>query len=397
MRSLRDAELAWNETSYLKAEGLCLLAIQYAGEAARLAAQRANVEQECRVTALQGSAEVMYKAEGHWEPIQEGAKVSVSSTLKTDAGSRAELTMPEGSKVQIGERSEVQIDGLLKDLRTDRMRIRLRLRLGEILNRVQPLRTKDSIFEIKSGESATAVRGTELRVKQEARGTSLIMTVAGEAITSTKRWAKAVRENFGILVDKKQRSRGPVKLLPPPTVQSPTPERFVTAAQTLNFRWDPVGGRVIVWFFKRPRTSYRLSGVTQYHLEIARDAAFNYVVESDHTADTHLTSKVLSPGDYYWRISSIDANRLEGKWSQSGQFCIRRDLVVNVATDVEPVEIGGRKLVRTGVAVPATPVNTNTSVVQLEYSINGQPFRVFDKTPVLREAGETSHPDARSG
>ena len=49
--------------------------------------------------------------------------------------------------------------------------------------------------------------------------------------------------------------------------------------------------------------------VSEYRLQLARDAAFNDIVLDQKIADTRFKpAQVLKPGDYHWRVASVDAS-----------------------------------------------------------------------------------------
>lgn len=50
-------------------------------------------------------------------------------------------------------------------------------------------------------------------------------------------------------------------------------------------------------------------GASGYQIQIARDAGFSDLVQSEHIADPRLkASKELKPGGYFWRVASVDAS-----------------------------------------------------------------------------------------
>lgn len=64
-------------------------------------------------------------------------------------------------------------------------------------------------------------------------------------------------------------------------------------------------------------------GAATYRLQIATDAAFkSVVVDRPRLASPQLATR-LAPGDYYWRLASVDAKSDQGPFSVARQFALR--------------------------------------------------------------------------
>ena len=383
LQRARDAHrgglTAWSETAYLKAESLCRLAVSHAREAVRLADERAPVSLDAVITSVDGEASVAPGDADDWQPARDGMRLPVHARLRTGKDARVEVALPGGSKTQIHESTEIRVADLIEDRRTGRMTTRLRLILGEIFGRIEKQKTQDSVFEIRSGETTTAIRGTDLRMNH-GEDVTRVMTLSGSVLVSAADWQVAVAENEGVAVDKGREPR-PVALPPPPRVKFPEPERFETASQTIAFSWAPDG--------ERAQNDERRHGrAARYHLEIARDRDFNHLAQNAWTPDLTLRSTVLAPGTYFWRMSSADKDALEGPWGKVRELVIRRALSVRGSPDVSPFVQDGANLVPPGTRLVVAAATGDTSVTALEISLDGSPYEPYSQDFALTEGGE---------
>ncbi len=62
--------------------------------------------------------------------------------------------------------------------------------------------------------------------------------------------------------------------------------------------------------------------IDSYSFQLARDDGFTAMVadESAYSGDRYTPGTDLSPGGYYWRVASIDANGMRGPWSDVSAF-----------------------------------------------------------------------------
>lgn len=90
---------------------------------------------------------------------------------------------------------------------------------------------------------------------------------------------------------------------------------------TPGFSWEPV------------------EGVQSYRFELARDAAFTQMITRRQTdsAGIRLT-EALQPGDYHWRVASVDPDGDQGSFSQPQHFSFRPPLAAPASVEVPVVK-----------------------------------------------------------
>ena len=90
---------------------------------------------------------------------------------------------------------------------------------------------------------------------------------------------------------------------------------------TPGFSWKPV------------------TGVKGYRFELAQDAAFTQLVTREQTSNAGIGLKeALQPGDYYWRVASVDPDGEQGAFSKTQLFSYRPPLRAPAAVETPIVE-----------------------------------------------------------
>ena len=180
---------------------------------------------------------------------------------------------------------------------------------------------------------------------------------------------------FNILLQLKtviQKGRGPsVLAIPdPPTTLRPEGERFRTAEQHVAFAWQPGGKRTLARRQKVRHSPIRRLADLGYRLEIAKEPEFVKLVQEVRTEETHATSALLAPGDYYWHVASVNEQGLRGPWGDTRELKIVRDLAVALEAVPALIPHGKQMLAAPGVQLRLKPSSASSSVQALEYKVN---------------------------
>jgi predicted secreted protein len=76
-----------------------------------------------------------------------------------------------------------------------------------------------------------------------------------------------------------------------------------------------------------------------HHLQIAKDAKFSEMIVSRYFSGTTQTIPQLPPGEYYWKIASLTANRLHGTFSPVQHFSISAVTAASPAITTTPTPV----------------------------------------------------------
>ena len=371
--AISDANEARRERArgaYSKALAKAELATVKAKECVRLAKLRAQIQQEAIVSAVAGLVEVSTDHGASWVKVADGGTLPVSGQLRTGEGSRAEVTLADGSVIQIAHSSVFELQNFLLDRRDGKRNSKLKVIVGNILGQVEPRKVESSVFEIDTGGAAIAIRGTAMRVGVED-GSSRLSVLEGLAELSAAGKQEIVPADFGSFVRKGRPPAKPVRLLDPPTGLVPPMAIHQTALQTPLFRWQRIENR----------------RVSSYHLEIARDVDFNAIVQDHVVSVPECRADVLPEGTYYWHVSTTDKRGLEGKFSRPRELRVRKHYDVEIVPSKPLFEYEGRLLASHDVVFDARPVRKDSSVVKMEYSLDGESYQNFSE-PLIFQDGD---------
>ena len=357
--SLEAAKKARFEAAYAKALGMAERTIAIADEAKRVADKNANEEKDGRVVKAFGSVEISEDGGTSWRSVSQGDPLPLTAIVRTDAKSRAEVVLEDGSIFQVLEASELSIAQYLRDRRTGRIDAELRVLMGDVMGKIKPKKRDDSRLDIKTGKASIAVRGTRLRAKVDEVGVTRTELLGGKVVLHARGKQVPIPPNYGVVAPPNGYPGDPTELLPPPTPSSAWDQDVTTARQRPFLRWNRVENR-------------RLSG---YHVEVAHDPEFTHIVDNAIVAESGYQPSVLPEGDYLWRVSSIDKKKLEGDSCEPRVLRIRKDLGLRLEYHGELVESGGRYVASAGNTYIGVPAQDDTSVAYVEYSIDGGSYK----------------------
>lgn len=386
LEAIEGAEESRRIGAYEKAIALTQLGFARAEHAIIMANERANVRQGGKITAVDGTVEFSQDDENSWEKVSVGQELTINTIIRTGTDSRAKLILEDGSTIQVLESSKFVIRKFFYDLRTGKRTSQLEVILGNILGKIKPKKVKESTFEVNVGAAALGIRGTELRMGSDPAEASRISVLEGEIIINTNEEEMVVPENFGTFVEEGKPPAEPVELLPPPKGLSPGIGIHETSAQNLILSWDHVA--IIPEKITQRVAKYFFNKFARYHLEIASDTEFNFIVKDEIANENRIQTGVLSPGEYYWRVSSVDNNGLEGRSSDVGKLRIVRDLTIRIIPEFSPIKRNNSWIIHPTDILKVVPSQISSSVGYLEYSLNHGPFRVFDGIVNIPEDGE---------
>lgn len=354
------ANAARGEALYAKASELARKATEKGTLAKRLADERAPVSEPGTLSVVFGDVQVAPAGSTTFASAKSGDPLPVGSRVRTAHGARAEVRLPDGSMLQILESSVFRIKQSRRDRRDQRRDVQLDVIMGSLLGNIPKRNHARSTYRLSSRKATIAIRGTEMRVGNDELSVSRLSVLTGLAEFTAGEKTTPVPENFGSYAKVGEAARKPVKLLPAPQMLVPGRVERRTAQQRIPFDWAPLKTRRFDLF----------------HLELSQDASFNTIVEEIFTkGDEHIT-RPLTDGDYYWRISTIDGKGMEGK-CQHGKVAIHRR--VEVAFE----KADGSRLrapaarVGLGERIRAVPASLDSSIVEMELSLDGVSFWKF--------------------
>ncbi len=224
--------------------------------------------------------------------------------VNTKKNSCAEILFPEKGRLNLDEDALLIIYGFLKEERKKNPFHRVELQSGAL----RPLLTKlskDENFVVNTPAALVELRSKNSKILVDKSLRSLIAVYEGNADVSAMGQKVRVNEGEGTKVEMGKPPEPPRPLPQIPELLGPQDNERLYNLRVL-FRWK--------------KTS------TLAHFQLAKDTMFRDLVLDTILSLDSIRLK-LGKGEYYWRLSGIDEDNFEGKFSKVVKFSVIQDTV----------------------------------------------------------------------
>ncbi|MDD5222736.1 MAG: FecR family protein [bacterium] len=141
---------------------------------------------QAKITALEG--EVSYSLDGKtFQPVKLGGEIPVSATVKTGAGTRLELSLPDGSMMRMSGNSQMKLAAMAYQQETKNRDYKFRLDLGKMWAKARNISERGSKFEVETATAVTGVRGTVFRVNVDSTHATIVKVYQGSVLLRSPR------------------------------------------------------------------------------------------------------------------------------------------------------------------------------------------------------------------
>lgn len=223
-----------------------------------------------------------------------GATLSEGTRIETGAGSFLSFRAADRSIVTIPSQSVLRLERMRRIIFTNTLDQRFTVERGRMETTVTKQVGPGSHYEVRTPIAVSAVRGTVFRVAydQAAAGSSLTEVLDGTVAVGAPGARQSVPVPVGI--GAAVAHDGSVRtetLLPPPALAE---SNRLQAGRALRFGLNPVPGAV------------------GYHLEIARDGAFQDIVAETRSSTPEGRFDTLPDGAWFLRATALSPTGFEG-------------------------------------------------------------------------------------
>jgi Glucodextranase, domain B/FecR protein len=266
-----------------------------------------------------------------WKPAHAGKKLRDEHTIQTYSRSGASIDFGDRGRLELGERSLVVVKQPDVQEGLDRKHASIVLLGGRVRGEVGDGPGRSPKIEIVTPGGSSSIRAargetTGFNVTLHPDESSTVSIYDGTVEIATPDGARRVGPYEALTYDATG-ILGPVVPVPdPPRIDSPRP------------------GMRTVFGSEIPRVRFSWSAapdVTSHHLRLARDPQLTDVVYSGDVANDEFVHGDLSPGDYYWTVSSI-SRMAESKPTEVHHFQLVQDLAPPALAVELPPEVEGR-------------------------------------------------------
>ncbi len=136
-----------------------------------------NLVSNCILSIASGSVQVQYPGSSVWEECNDGSILEAGTQVRTAPQSEALLTFFEGTTVELGPATEIQIERLEQD--SGVKVILLKQSLGKTWSRVADMTTPGSHYEIETPSAYALVRGTYFLTEVNEAGDTRVQVAEG--------------------------------------------------------------------------------------------------------------------------------------------------------------------------------------------------------------------------
>jgi hypothetical protein len=315
-------------------------------------------QQIARLTAVDGKVKVKPNQMEAWAEARLQDQLHVGDVLQTETRAGAQISFNSGSVVSVRPDSVVYIGGSA-EASTAAWRVqsgRVNFSTGDEATEIITPTLRTTALQNASGNIDVSAGG-ETGVKI-FRGQAEVETTQGQKIT--------LNENQAVQVDSAGKAGARLNLPPPPTLVAPAPKaRLPLVAPpeaTARLSWNAVKNGV----------TYRVAmdyNVTQANLLLSA------AMDEPGIQTTSHEIQGLKLGRYFWRVSAVNKDGLEGAPSRVSYFAVVEpevkqpppmatpgpqppSLVLQAMDEVAPgiVHVGGRTDPRATVTVDGRPV-----------------------------------------
>jgi len=313
-------------------------------------------QQIARLTGVEGSVKVKPNAMEAWESAQLADQLHVGDVLQTETRAGAQISFNSGSVVAVRPDSVVYIGGSA-EASTAAWRVqsgRVNFSVGDEATEIVTPTVRTTAAQNASGNIDVTETG-ETGVKI-FRGQAELETTQGQKIT--------LNENQAVQVDAAGRAGARLDLPPPPTLVAPA------AKARLPLVAPPEPSAQLSWKSVKGGVTYHVAmdyNVTQANLLLSA------ALDEPAIAGTTHDIKGLNIGRYFWRVSAVNKDGLEGAFSRVSFFAVVEPetpqptptpgvqppaLVLQAVDEVAPgvVHVGGRTDPGATVVVDGTAV-----------------------------------------
>jgi len=257
---------------------------------------------------IDGSVQVKKAGRLAWMPASKEMSLSTGDLVRTGSGAGAEIRYTNGIVLHVREDTLMAIEETTEDPGSKRQRVTAQLQSGVVNFQTGGASTtiQTPVSRTTAGQNAVgdvAVSQTGEGTTKLFRGEGTVETVRGERITLTA--------NESLTVDAGGKAGEKVALPPVPILEAPPHQAEISyvnpADSTTLLAWKEV------------------KGAAGYHVVVDFTTSFvRPLVDQKGWKALRLELRGLDVGKYYWKVAAVDANGVEGSFSEFSRFSVTR-------------------------------------------------------------------------
>jgi hypothetical protein len=241
-----------------------------------------------------------------WKDAALKQELIANDRLRTLSRSAGSILFIDGSRMQMDENALIVIQQVTRDILKNASSVDIMVLEGDVTTLINSLQNRNS-FKVASPGVSTDIRSRNFLASRDRDRTSRFSNFEGEMDVTSSGKQVTLSTNEGTKVSYGSAPQAPTKLLPPPPPVRPA-EAEALFDNRVELRWNPVDNAA-AYLIQISRNK----NFTELETTIRSDRAQNAVWEAPRN------------GGYYWRIRSVDRDRLQGPFSKPAGFTVQVD------------------------------------------------------------------------
>ncbi|MBN1894096.1 FecR domain-containing protein, partial [bacterium] len=226
--------------------------------------------------------------------------------VRTLSRSYGNILFVDGSRVQMDENALVVIETVNKDVIRNASSVELLVLEGDVSTWINALHANPD-FKVNAPGVGTNIRSRNFLTSRDKEKTTRFSNFDGEVDVIASGRSVTLADNEGTQVAYGKKPAAPRKLLESPGPVHPS-EGLILPENRIAFRWEPV------------------EKAAAYLIQVSRDRNFSRIEKILRVGNVQAADwEAYENGEYFWRIRAVDAEKLQGPFSETVAFSVRVD------------------------------------------------------------------------
>ena len=307
------------EHAWLEARDLALASYFEAAEAFAISEKRRDEAAEAVLSDRNGWVEGQKPKDLAWNDIQLRAVLVEEEKVRTLSDSTAQLTFRDASRLRLNANSNAVIQEMRYDPLTKHEEAKVSLIEGDFYALLSG-ESERTTFAVDIPEAQARIESGDFWVQSGDAGAKFTNYDDRPVAVATSSEKIVLGRNEGLVLSTDGKAAEKRGVLDAPGLSAPANDGVVYNASP-DLAWAHPGGAEGYW------------------LEIGADQAFDTMIVSEFgIPEPAFRAEKLSPGEYYWRVSALDAFGLPGQRSAPWRFTVAMDNVAPFLRIDAPIE-----------------------------------------------------------
>ena len=275
--------------------------------AIEVAERNRDLAGEALVSDRNGTVEGQRPEDLSWRDLRLRSILIEEEKVRTLSDSTAQITFRDASRLRLNANSNAIIRQMRFDPLSKREEAKVSLIEGDFYALLAGESDDRNRFSVEIAEVDAVIDSGDFWVSNGGGSAKFANYDDAVVKVAANGGAVVLGKNEGTVVDKGEKPKSALAVLPSPTLAAPADESPVyNAAPELS--WTPVDGSAGYW------------------LEISSDQNFERIVENGFgIPGPAYAAKPLDAGEYFWRVSALDGFGLPGERSETWRFRVTPD------------------------------------------------------------------------